>query len=105
LGPATTNIDLGAIPNGTYPVNLTVESNESEGQLIVTTDYYAILLNNPKQLKITNNPLKRIPENTIWGTIGYHSGSTEALVSSLILYIIMVQRRILTRQAIMVILK
>lgn len=84
LGPATTLIDLGALSNGTYNLNIKVERKRNEGQLIVTSDHYAISINNQKQLKISNTPLYRIPANTIWGTVGYHLSSTSTLVQTLI---------------------
>ncbi len=84
LGPARTTLDLGTLSNGTYDLNIDVERKKSDGQLIVTSDYYAIELNNQRQIKINNNPLYRIPTNTIWGTVGYHASSNMALVQTFI---------------------
>lgn len=84
LGPATTIIDLGTLSNGTYHLNINVESMKSEGQLIITSDSYSIELFNQKQIKLINTPLRRIPTNTIWGTVGYHTSSTSTLVQTFI---------------------
>lgn len=84
LGPATTTIDFGTLPNGTYNLNIKVAKEKSNGQLIVTPDYYEIKLDNQKQLQIINSPLQRVPTNTIWGTVGYHTSSSATLVQSFI---------------------
>jgi hypothetical protein len=84
FGPATTVVDLGTLPNGTYKLNINVERNKSKGLLTVTPDYYAIELDNPKQLDIITTPLYRIPANTIWGSVSYHESSTATLVQSFI---------------------
>lgn len=84
IGPATTTIDLGTLSNGTYNLDIKVERKKSCGQLIVTSDYYAITLDKQKQLQIINSPLQRIPANTIWGTVGYHTSSTATLVQTFI---------------------
>jgi hypothetical protein len=84
FGPATTIIDLGKLSNRTYNLNIKVEGYKNEGKLIVTSEYYAIELNNQNQIQIANNILYRIPANTIWGTVGYHIGSTEPLAQTFI---------------------
>jgi len=84
IGPATTTIDLGTLSNGTYNLDIKVERKKSSGQLIVTSDHYTITLDKQKQLQIINSPLQRIPTNTIWGTVGYHTSSTATLVQTFI---------------------
>jgi len=84
FGPARTTIDLGTISNGIYKLNIKVGKNNSEGQIVVTSNSYSILLTNQSQLQLTNSPLHRIPTNTIWGTIGYHTSFSDTLVQSFI---------------------
>jgi hypothetical protein len=84
FGPARTIIDLGALSNGTYNLNIKVERKKSVGQLIITSDSYSIRLFKQNHIKIINTPLHRIPSNTIWGTVGYHTSSTSTLVQSFI---------------------
>jgi hypothetical protein len=84
FGPASTIIDLGTLPNGIYNLNINVEGNKSKGKLTVTQGYYAIELDNPKQLDIITTALYRIPANTIWGSVRYHESSTAALVKTFI---------------------
>ncbi len=84
IGPATTTIDLGTLASGTYNLDIKVEQEKSEGHLIVTPDSYTIKLDKQVQLQIVNPSLKRVPENSIWGTVGYHTNATETLVQSFI---------------------
>jgi hypothetical protein len=84
FGPARTRIDLGTLSNRTYNLDITVDRKKSEGQLIVTPDYYSIKLDKQQQLIIRNHTLHRIPANTIWGTVGYHTISTSELAQTFI---------------------
>ena len=84
IGPASATVDLGALPDGTYAIDLQVGGNKNEGQLLITPDQYTISIEQPRQLRVTNSPLQRVPSNTIWGTVGYHSSTTAPLVQSFI---------------------
>ena len=84
LGPASAVIDLGALSNGTYRLNLNIGSVRRTGELVVTSDSYKVNIANNKAFRFTNTPLNRIPEYTIWGTIGYHKQETSSLVQSFI---------------------
>lgn len=84
LGPARTTIDIGTLSNGTYDLDIKVENEKSAGQLIVTSEYYKINLDPQKQLQITYPTLNRIPTNTVWGTVGYHSSNSANLVQTFI---------------------
>jgi len=83
-GPASTTIDLGSLSNGNYDLEIQVEGKKSVGLLIVTPDFYAINLDKPRQLQIKFSPLIRVPDNTIWGTIGYASSSYSAMAQTFI---------------------
>lgn len=84
IGPATTTINLGSLANGTYQLVINVERNKSEGRLIVTSGFYEIILDQQEKLQIVNPILNRIPDNTIWGNVGYHTSTTAPLVQSFI---------------------
>lgn len=84
LGPAKSTVDLGSLSTGTYNLNIEVEGKKSKGKLIVSPESYAIEITNPKQIKIKNSPLYRIPGGTIWGTVGHHAASSAALAQSFI---------------------
>lgn len=85
-GPATAHIDLGSLSEGTYNLNLSAPGSHDSGSLIVNDDYYKLSLNFPysSRLAFPYDQLNRIPENTIWGHVGYHSEDTEPLVDSFI---------------------
>lgn len=83
LGPATAVIDLGALSNGTYRLNMHNGDIKHSGELIVSSDNYEINTNN-SHFHFTNTLLNKIPENTIWGTISYHQQGTSSLVQSFI---------------------
>lgn len=82
LGPATATIDLGALSNGTYQLNFQNGSSWHSGQLVVSSDSYKVNLGSNSNFSFTNSLLNKIPENTIWGYVGYHKQETSALVQS-----------------------
>ena len=84
IGPATATINLGALSNGTYNLNFYNGNVKHTGKLIISSDSYAINFANNELFNFTNAPLNRIPEHTIWGTIGYHKQETSSLVQSFI---------------------
>ncbi|MDR3244946.1 MAG: hypothetical protein LBT50_00760 [Prevotellaceae bacterium] len=81
FGPATVVINLGTLSDGTYNLDISNREIESKGTLKVSTDSYEVQLANNW---FTNAPMYRIPENTIWGTIGYHAIETLPLVETFI---------------------
>ena len=82
LGPATAYIDLGALSNGTYNLNLHNGVMKQTGKLVVSSDNYKVDFGNNPAFRFTNTILNRIPEHTIWGYIGYHTQGTSSLVQS-----------------------
>lgn len=84
LGPATAIVDLGSLTSGTYDLNINVGKKNTKGKLIVTNDRFYMLLQNPQKLQLTNAELRRVPTNTIWGSISYQSSSSEEMAQSFI---------------------
>ncbi len=84
LGPATTVIDLGDLQTGTYKLNVIINRTVIKGELVVTPERYAISLANNTQLQLPEPVLQRIPANTIWGTVGYHTTSSAATAQAAI---------------------
>lgn len=82
LGPATATIDLGALNNGTYQLNFQNGEVRYSGQLVVSSDNYTVNLSTNPAVNVTNSPLRKIPEHTIWGLVGYHKEETLPLVQS-----------------------
>jgi hypothetical protein len=71
-GPAIESIDLGTYELGNYPVNIKVADYENTGTLQVNQDMYVVGFNNPQMLTTYFDTLYRIPDNTIWGLVGYY---------------------------------
>jgi len=84
LGTASAIIDLGALSNGTYRLNLQNENVKHTGELFVSSESYKIILPDNPDFLFTNTPLNKIPEHTIWGIIGWHEQETSSLVQSFI---------------------
>jgi hypothetical protein len=84
IGPATAMIDMGKLEPGNYDLEIKVKNRRSSGKLVVTSNYYEIQMDKTRKLEIANYTLNRIPDNSIWGKVGYHYTSTEALVESFI---------------------
>jgi hypothetical protein len=84
LGPATAIIDLGALSDGIYNLNLYYGKVKRTGNLVVSSDSYKINFHDNSVFSFTHKELNRIPEHTIWGTVGYHKQETSSLVQSFI---------------------
>ena len=84
FGPATAQIDLGSLSEGTYNLNLSAPGSHNGGKLIVNDDYYKLNFPHTNKFVFPYDQLNRIPEHTIWGHVGYHSEDTEPLVESFI---------------------
>ena len=80
IGPATAVIDLGALSNGKYRLNLSNGKVKRSGELIVSSDGYTVNFGKNSGISFSNTPLYKIPEHTIWGIIGYHNKETSPLV-------------------------
>mgnify|MGYP000877200528 FL=1 len=78
--PAKSNLDLGSLSNGTY--SLTVKLGQivpSTGRLVVNNGSYFLSMPSPIGFRILHNTLVRIPDNTIWGYIGYELSALPAV--------------------------
>jgi hypothetical protein len=82
LGPATTIIDIGSLNEGHYALEVSVGHDRSLGQLTVTEEYYQLDFVERSRLQPQVHRLNRVPENTIWGRVGYHDEATANLVQS-----------------------
>ncbi len=81
VGPATTNIVLPVLGNGEYELELNNGNLKNSGKFIVSDEKVDILFKNPKGISITRQSTHRVPSNTYWGTIGYHTESTAQQVT------------------------
>ena len=84
IGPATTIVNLPSLENGTYEIGLNNANFANKGKLIISNDKVDIIFKNPKGIHITRQSTRRVPSNTYWGTIGYHSETTISKVNEFI---------------------
>ncbi|MDR2969608.1 MAG: hypothetical protein LBV32_08400 [Tannerellaceae bacterium] len=82
IGPARAYIDLGALAEGTYTLNLYNGDVKQTATLIVTAESYSIEMADNDTFGFKHKQLNRIPDNTIWGYVAYHQASTSTLVES-----------------------
>lgn len=84
IGPATSIVPLGSLSIGTYPIELNNGNLKNEGALIVTDSEIKLSFGQLKGIEIPVTEYKRVPAQTYWGTIGYHTESTEKLAKQFI---------------------
>ena len=84
FGPALANIELGNPANAVYDLVIKTDEATSTGKLYVSTDHYILDFVQTGRIGFTNPILNRVPENTIWGTIGYHNSDTKTLAEEFI---------------------
>lgn len=76
IGPASSTIPITNIQNKSYDIEFKIGANISTGKLICTFNEFKLQMNDLLQIKINGPVLKRVPVNTIWGTVGYHDSTT-----------------------------
>ena len=76
IGPATTNVFLPSLVNGTYEIALNNSKLANKGKLEISNDKVDVIFENEKGIIIKRQSTRRVPLNTYWGTIGYHSATT-----------------------------
>lgn len=84
LGPASTFINLSGLSNKTYELELNSGFNRISGQLNVTANNFIAALPTQTKVQLVNPDLKRVPSNTVYGTVHYHSTSTSSIVQQFI---------------------
>ncbi|GEM_PF-1373468 len=79
LGPALANLHLGSLTSGTY--SLAFENGaQVSGRLIVSEEAFHITCDDSSIVVFDRAELRRVPDNTIWGSIGYHTPESEPTV-------------------------
>jgi hypothetical protein len=80
LGPARTVVDLNALPNGEYTLELNNAQLKNKGTLKLTDTDISLIFGIRNGIDFERINTKRVPQKTYWGTIGYHvqSSSTKA---------------------------
>lgn len=81
LGPASTVVDLKAVANGEYPIELNNANLKNKGILRVSDNEIQLIFEQQNGIEIVRPTTKRVPQKTYWGTIGYHQSSSATLVT------------------------
>lgn len=76
LGPATAVLDLGIVKTGPMSLELNTTLHRNPGQLTITDTEINMDFQQQNGIEIVRNVTKRVPENTYWGNIGYHTESS-----------------------------
>lgn len=84
IGPATTMIDLSKLTNGLYELELNNASLKNKGVLKISDSEIVLDFKNQNGIEITTPVVKRVPDKTFWGTIGYARESSESSVNQFI---------------------
>lgn len=84
LGPATTTIDLNSVSIGEYEVELNNAKLKNKGTLKITDTDISLQFGFRNGIDFVRTNTKRVPNNTYWGTIGYHVQSSSILVDEFI---------------------
>jgi hypothetical protein len=86
VGPARAEIDLGALAPGSYPISFQTGTVQQRATLEVTDVSYRL---NPSSgegpVVLPDSTLMRVPKDSIWGWIGYWSGSQGTLAEEFLL--------------------
>jgi hypothetical protein len=82
LGPAYSNIKLGNLSNGLYILNLLVNGKTQTANLKVNDSTFKIEYEPGFDFIFKKTELKRIPQNVIWGSVGYINDTLTTSVNS-----------------------
>ena len=82
LGPAGAAIDLGSLPSGNYPLSLSANGETVRAQLVVSDDAYTVNNGEGMWTTFSRSQLRRVPDGTIWGLVGYHTTTSAALAQA-----------------------
>src|SRR5215216_6448567 len=84
LGQASAIINLTGLTNKSYEIELNFGATKVTGELNVTDNNFIATLPMQTKVQFVNRDLKRVPNNTIYGTVHYHSASTISIVQKFI---------------------
>ncbi|MGV8092283.1 MAG: hypothetical protein AB2L24_10515 [Mangrovibacterium sp.] len=76
VGPASAIINLGNMANGQYELELNNAELKNKGTLKISDSEITLDFKNQNGIEIVRQITKKVPVDTYWGTIGYHTGST-----------------------------
>jgi hypothetical protein len=86
--PAFAIVNLGSLANGTYQFPVTVNNVVAAADLVVTDSTIEIIGGDSTWTNFLRPVLRRVPDNTIWGQVGYNEvsalGSANSFFDSLV---------------------
>jgi hypothetical protein len=72
-GKAFGIVSLGALANNTYEFPIRINDDTVSAQIIITDSTFEISNGDGNWTNILRPMLRRIPDNVIWGQVGYHN--------------------------------
>ena len=84
VGPASTLIKLEGLTNKLYEVELNFGATKITGQLNISASSFKATLPTQTKVQFVNPDLGRIPNNTIYGKVHYHTAATTSTVQKFI---------------------
>ncbi len=75
IGPAKAKVNLGSLLPGNYTIQFLVNESVMQAPLIISNEEFKILDSSRAWIELVNPVLNRIPENGIWGHVGFSSDS------------------------------
>lgn len=76
LGPAKNIFVLGELTNGEYKIGINNGSLKNNGLLKISNNEIVLDLESENGIEIVRKTTKRIPPNTYWGSVGFHTDSS-----------------------------
>lgn len=80
IGPASTTINAGQIRNGVYSIQMLIEQQTINGRIEITDQEIKTFIDPNAAVVITNPVIQRIPNNAVWGIVGYPDQAWSAAV-------------------------
>lgn len=71
LGPASTFVNFGSLSDGEYDFEINVVDRINSGKLKIYPSFYVLSFDDTDGLTVNNDTLRRLPEGTLWGYVGY----------------------------------
>lgn len=77
--PVFVIVPFGSLNSGTYTFNINLkDAVVNKGRLVVYNDRYEMSMESDDGIEIVHEELMRIPNNTIWGYVGYDVNNASA---------------------------
>ncbi len=76
---------LSALENGVYDLQFNINKNiVSKGKLLVSNEDYELVFNAVNGIILLNKKLNRIPNQTVWGFVGYRGNNLDDVYEQLV---------------------